>query len=189
LKPTIGQESLFQDCGDNEVRLVIIATSQILVVRSTVFPHRNNHKYIWPTPDGKTHNQIDHVLIDRRWHLSVRDVRSYWVADCNSDRYLLFVKFRESLAVSTQATQRFDRQRFNRSKLNQLAVRKQYHIEITNSFQALENLKDYEDLNRTWENNKDNIQTSAEESLALHELKQHKTWFDEECYFGSKEAG
>ena len=93
--------------------------------------------------------------------MSVRDVRSYWVADCNSDRYLLFVKFRESLAVSTQATQRFDRQRFNRSKLNQLAVRKQYHIEITNSFQALENLKDYEDLNRTWENNKDNIQTSA----------------------------
>jgi hypothetical protein len=27
----------------------------------------------------------------------------------------------------------------------------------------------------------ENIRTSAKESLALHELKQHKPWFDEEC--------
>jgi len=45
----------------------------------------------------------------------------------------------------------------------------------------LENLKDDEDVNRTWENIKDNIQTSAKESLGLHKLKQNKSWFDEEC--------
>ena len=38
-----------------------------------------------------------------------------------------------------------------------------------------------EDVNRTWENIKLNIQTSAKESLGLHELKQNKPWFDEEC--------
>jgi len=48
-------------------------------------------------------------------------------------------------------------------------------------FAALENVKDYEDVNRIWENIKDNIQTSAEESLGVHELKQNKSWFDEEC--------
>jgi len=32
-----------------------------------------------------------------------------------------------------------------------------------------------------WENIKENIKTSAKESLGLHELKQHKPWFDEEC--------
>ena len=31
------------------------------------------------------------------------------------------------------------------------------------------------------ENIKENIQTSAEESLGVHELKQNKPWFDEEC--------
>ena len=30
-------------------------------------------------------------------------------------------------------------------------------------------------------NIEENIKTSAEESLGLHEMKQHKPWFDEEC--------
>jgi len=38
-----------------------------------------------------------------------------------------------------------------------------------------------EDINRAWENIKENIKTSAKESLGLQELKQHKPWFDEEC--------
>jgi len=42
-------------------------------------------------------------------------------------------------------------------------------------------LNDDEDVNRIWENIKENIQTSAKESLGLHELKQNKSWFDEEC--------
>ena len=132
------------------------------------------------SPDGKTHNQIDHVLVDRRWHSSVQDVRCYRGADCDKDHYLVIAKVRERLAVGKQAAQRFDRQRFN-LKLNEPEVRKQYQIEITNRFAALENLKDDEDVNRTWENIKENIKTSAKESLDLHELKQNKPWFDEEC--------
>ena len=31
---------------------------------------------------------------------------------------------------------------------------------------------------RGWENIKGNIKTADEESLLLHELKQHKPWFD-----------
>jgi len=45
----------------------------------------------------------------------------------------------------------------------------------------LENLNDDEAVNRTWENINENIKTSAEESLGLHEFKQNKPWFDEEC--------
>jgi len=48
-------------------------------------------------------------------------------------------------------------------------------------FATLENLKDDEDLNRIWENIKENIKTSAKESLDLHELRHHKPWFGEEC--------
>jgi len=36
-------------------------------------------------------------------------------------------------------------------------------------------------MNRGWENIKENIKISAEESLCLYELKQHKPWFDDEC--------
>jgi len=93
----------------------------------------------------------------------------------------VIAKVREKLAVGTQASQRFDRQRFNLRKLNEPEVREQYQIEITNRFAALENLNDDEDINRTWKYIKENIQTSAKESLGLQELKQNKPWFNEEC--------
>ena len=71
------------------------------------------------------------------------------------------------MAVSKQAAQTFDVERFNLRKLSALEVRKQYQIEITNNFAALENLNDNEDINRAWENMKENIKTSAKESLGL----------------------
>jgi len=54
----------------------------------------------------------------------------------------------ERLAVSKQETQRFEGERFNLRKLKELEVRKQYQIEITKRFAALENFIDVEDINR-----------------------------------------
>ncbi|PNF34372.1 hypothetical protein B7P43_G15323 [Cryptotermes secundus] len=62
-KPTIGNESLHEISNENGVRVVNFATSKNLTVKSTMFPHRNIHKFTW-TSDGKIHNQIDHILID-----------------------------------------------------------------------------------------------------------------------------
>jgi hypothetical protein len=64
-KPTVGNESSHEISNDNGVRLVNFATSKNLRVKSMMFPHCNIHKYTWTSPDGKTHNQIHHILIDR----------------------------------------------------------------------------------------------------------------------------
>jgi len=63
-------------------------------------------------------------------------------------------------------------------KLYEPELREHYQIEFANRFAALENLNDDEDVDRTWENIKENIQTSAKERLGLHELKQNKPWFE-----------
>ena len=91
-----------------------------------------------------------------------------------TDHYLVVAKVRERFAVRKQAAQKPDVERFNIRKLNELEVRKQYQIEISNWFAALENLSDGEDINRAWENITENIRTSTKESLGLHKLKQHK---------------
>ena len=74
-KTTIGQENLHQESIGNGFRQVNFASSKNLVVKSTMFPHRNIHKYTWTSPDGKTHKQIDHVLIDRN------GVQVYWMCE------------------------------------------------------------------------------------------------------------
>jgi hypothetical protein len=91
--------------------------------------------------------------------------------------------FRERLTVSKQAAQKLDGERFNLKKPNELEIKKEYQIEISNRFATLENLSDNEDINRAWENFKENIKTSAKNSLGLHKLKQHKPWCDEK-YLG-----
>ena len=62
-RPKIGSESLRQNSNDNGVRIVNSATSKNLVVKSMMFLHQNIHKYTWSSLDGKTHSQIDHILI------------------------------------------------------------------------------------------------------------------------------
>jgi hypothetical protein len=51
-------------------------------------------------------------------------VYSFRGADCDTDHYLVIAKVRERLAVSKQAAQKFDVERFNLGKLSQLEVRK-----------------------------------------------------------------
>jgi hypothetical protein len=64
-KPTIRNESLHEISNDNEVRLVNFAIFKNLTVKSMMFPHCYIRKCAWMSPDGITHNQIDHILVDR----------------------------------------------------------------------------------------------------------------------------
>jgi hypothetical protein len=98
--------SLHQDSNSNGVKTVNFATSKNLVVKRKMIPNRNIHKYTLTSPDEKTHNQIVHILIDRRWHPSILDVRIFSGGDFNTDHYLVVAKFRESLAVSKQSAQK-----------------------------------------------------------------------------------
>jgi hypothetical protein len=49
----------------------------------------------------------------------------------------MVTKVRKKLAVNKQASQNFDAERFNLRKLNELEVRKQYQIKISNRFLQL----------------------------------------------------
>jgi hypothetical protein len=173
-RPTIGNESLHETSNDNGVRVVNFVTSKNLVVKSTMFPHRKIHKYTWTSPDGKTHYQIDHVLVDRKRQSSILDVRSFRGADCDTDHYLVAAKLRERLSVIKRVAEILDLQRFDLRKLNYAEVKEQCQVKITNRFAALENFDNNVGMNRAWENTGENIKTSVKENLGYYELQQHK---------------
>jgi hypothetical protein len=121
-----------------------------------MFPHHNIHKYTSTSPKGNTHNRIDHVLIDRRRHSSILDVRSFRRADCDTDHYLVVAKVSDRLAVSKRAARKIDTERFNIKKINDGDVKEQYQVTMRNNFAALENLQDSGDINRAWDNIREN---------------------------------
>jgi competence protein ComGF len=53
LKPMIKNETSYKISTDNGVIVVNFATSKNSVVKSTMFPYRNIHKYTGTSPEGK----------------------------------------------------------------------------------------------------------------------------------------
>lgn len=55
------------------------------------------HKGPWKSPDGKTINQIDHVLVDKRYASHILDVRTKRGANIDSDHFLVIAKVRAKI--------------------------------------------------------------------------------------------
>jgi hypothetical protein len=158
-KLTIWNESLHKISNDDGVtsRLVSLATSKNLRVKSKMFPHHNFHKYTWMSPDRKTHNQIDHILVDRQTHLNILYVHSYKAVDCDSDHYLVVAKVRERLAVNKQRLHRFHMERFNLKKLYETEGKEKHCIEVSNRLAVFEDLGTVAvEINSAWEKIREN---------------------------------
>jgi exonuclease III len=52
-KQTIWEYILHKISNDNGVRVINFSTPKNLIVKSTMFPHRNIHKFTWISPDGR----------------------------------------------------------------------------------------------------------------------------------------
>jgi hypothetical protein len=62
--------------------------------------------------------------------------RSFRGADFDTDHYLLRAKLRERISVSKRARQKFDLERFDLRKLDNVQVKEKYQVEILNRFVA-----------------------------------------------------
>jgi hypothetical protein len=109
-----------------------------------MFPHHNFYNILGRLQIRKSDYRI---LVDRRRHSNVIDVRSFRAADCDSDHYLVVAKVRERLAVNKQRSQRYDMERFNLKKLNE--VEGKFRVEVSNRFAALEDLDTEVEINMT----------------------------------------
>ena len=92
----MGKESV-GDANENGERLINFCGENGMVIGGTLFQHKKIHKMTWKSPDGRTENQIDHILINNKWRNSLQDVRVKRGADIGSDHYLLVGKIKLKL--------------------------------------------------------------------------------------------
>jgi len=172
--PTIGLESVHEESNDNGQRIISFAVSRSSVVSSTAFPYKNIQKYTWKSPDRQTMNQIDHVLIAKRFRSSITDVRSYKGADCDTDHFLVICKFRLKLP---RASRHFQKTlKFNIEELKDEEKRQKYITEITGKL----NERQENERKVNWNTIKKTILEAVHSTLGEPKKRENK-WFNSDC--------
>jgi len=94
--PTVGKESLHNTNNGNGFRLISFVTRNNVIMSNTTFPHKKIFKSTRKSPDGVTDrvNQIDHVLIQKKFRSYIIDVRNYKGTDSDMNNFLVIAKFK-----------------------------------------------------------------------------------------------
>ncbi|XP_062602943.1 craniofacial development protein 2-like [Saccostrea cucullata] len=106
-----------------------------VVVCNTIFAHKDNQKYTWISPDKRTKNQVDYIMINKKWRRSVIDARTYRGADINSDHILLLAKIQLKLRAERKVQ---GLRKLAVNKLQQPEIKEGFKLELRNRFSALE---------------------------------------------------
>ena len=93
-----------------------------------LFQWHKKQFYSWT--DGQNQNQIDYILCNLRWRISIQSAKTRPGSDCGSDHELLIAKFRLKLKEVGKTTRPF------RYDLNQIHYG--YTVEVTNKFKGLD---------------------------------------------------
>ncbi|PIK40142.1 putative craniofacial development protein 2-like [Apostichopus japonicus] len=165
--------------NNNGERLVDFCGLNNFVISGTLFPHKEIHKNTWTSPDKRTNNQIDHVLINKKYRSSVRDTRVMRGADVASDHQL--VRTQIKLKLKKQDKKANPRMKYDVSKLQYPAIKNQFSVELKNRFAVLEAVSDDVDIEAKWDNFNNAFNQSAKEVLGTRKRKQ-KPWIGVESW-------
>ena len=160
--------------NSNGERLIDFCEMNNLVITGTIFPHKDIHKNTWTSSDGKTHNQIDHILVNQQFRRSILDTRVRQGADVASDHHLVQTRGRLKLKRITKSTS--SRIRYDVNKLRHETVRKEFTLELRNRFTVLEATEDDDrDINSKWAQYSKAYNNTAENVLG-RKRKSSKPW-------------
>ncbi|XP_055371836.1 uncharacterized protein LOC129605867 [Condylostylus longicornis] len=176
IRQVAGLHSLHDETSENGIRLVNFALENNLWISSVSFKHKRIHKYTWKIPGGGN-NQIDHILVDRRHATTILDVKSCRGADCDSDHYLIWVKFRQRISNETTRNS-YKRVKWNTDKLADDRIRADYQTKINEKFQ---NVDIFQGSSENWQVIEQTIKDAAMEIIGHRSRRNENNWYDTEC--------
>ena len=126
-----------EDTNDRGTRLLEFAKEHKLVVANTLFGHKKSRTVTWNSPGGVTHNQIDFILIQKRYQSGINGTKTrvFPGADIDSDHELLMMTTKLKLRV--QKKDQITRIKYYLEKLKDPKVLKDFQATIGGRFAPL----------------------------------------------------
>jgi hypothetical protein len=170
-----GKETIHDTTNNNGAKICDLAAATNTFIVSTQYRHKREHKITWMIPGGTEGNQIDHMLISKKWKRIIQDVRTYRGANVDSDHLLVVAKIRMKVVKQTGGSRK---SRWDVEKLNHTRHNDEYKKEMR---KKLETREEEVDIEEEWKNLKESIMDTAETVLGRRTTRKRKEWFDEEC--------
>lgn len=177
LYPTIGKHSLHNISNDNGLRLTETAAANNMLIKSTMFPHKDIHKQTWVSNDHITRNQIDHIIVDARHSNNIIDVRSLRGIDGDTDHYLVRAKVKSRISSHKYNKTTINPQ-WNMDEIHSAENQRNYREQLE---QTLNSEREDKDIEQLWEATAEIITKTADKIFGRSKQKRAKTWYDEEC--------
>lgn len=177
----VGNYGLKSERSDNGERLTAFGAINILAITSTMFKHKDVHKYIWTSPNGQHKNQIDHITTMDALKRSVLVVRAHRGADVDSDHNLVIIKIR--LKLNKTGRKPTSSTGYEKCKPKVPEIRQRFQLELRNRFSALNEstTNDPEDVEQKWCNIKNAYNETAANILGQRK-KRNQEWISPDSW-------
>ena len=169
-KPSCGSFGL-GDQNERGADLVEFCQSNNLVIANTIFEHHPRHLYTWTSPDKKTRNQIDYIIIDQKWKSALKNAKTRPGADCNTDHQLLVIDMQVRLKKLNKV--------ISPLRLDYTSFNNEYNVKVSNSFEPLLKLDEEKSPNEIWQEGKDTILRVAKSIFPKKNRAQNR-WISKE---------
>ena len=152
--------------------LVDFCIGNELVVANTLFQQHPRRLYTWISPNGKVRNQIDFILIKKRWKSSVKVAKTLPGADVGSDHQLLIANIRVKLkkVETCLRAKRFDLG----------CIDDHYRVATKNRFSELLSSDAEKTPDELWLDLKASILDSAKKHIPTQRRKKSTPWLSQE---------
>ena len=132
--------------NERGLRLLEFAELNGLVVTNTLHPHKESRLVTWISNDGQTENQIDYIMISKRFRSSVitNKTRAFPGADVGSDHNLVMMNFK--LKLRKIARKKSTRVKYNVSKLKEPDTMRLFQAVVGGRYALLLLLDDVQEI-------------------------------------------
>lgn len=162
--------------NDNGQRVVDLCKRHNLFVTNTWFQQKKKAQHTWVSPNGEVKNQIDYILVDKRYRNGIMNSKAMPGADCESDHNPVIMKMNIRLQ---RIKQKKKTAKWNVSRLREAEIRNDYSRQLDKILNE-KKVEEWMEIEDVWKKITEGIEIVAEEICGKEKMSMKQNWMNSE---------